>query len=355
LGRPVPIQWLEKSLAVPETALKHSWLMLADFPLFLAPMAGVTNTVFRRICKARGADVLTTEFVSAEGILHRNARTRHYLEFLEEERPLGVQLFGADPEHLAEAARAVIEWVQPDFLDLNFGCPVNKVVCRNGGSALLRDFPLLARVARAVVGAVRPVPVTAKIRIGWDHRSINAVQAAEILEQCGVCRIAVHGRTKEQGYSGRADWSVIAEVAAAVGVPVIGNGDIASAQDALKRKSEANIAGLMIGRAAMASPWIFSEIRAALTTGDPPAAPTPKEKWQLMREHCSQEVTWRRDERSAMKAMRSRLMAYTRGMAGAPRLRHRLAQVESLVELEDIAASELALDHRCLQSAAATN
>ena len=329
--------------------------MFADFPLFLAPMAGVTNTIFRRICKARGADVLTTEFVSAEGILHRNARTRHYLEFFDEERPLGVQLFGADPEHLAEAARAVIEWVQPDFLDLNFGCPVNKVVCRNGGSALLRDCPLLARIARTVVCAAHPVPVTAKIRIGWDHLSINAVQAAKILEQCGICRIAVHGRTKEQGYSGRADWSVIAEVAAAVGVPVIGNGDIASAQDALKRKSEANVAGLMIGRAAMASPWIFSEIRAALVTGTLPTAPTREEKWQLMRDHCSQEITWKHDERSAMKAMRSRLMAYTRGMPGAPRLRHRLARVESLAELEDVAASELALDEICLPPTTADN
>ena len=300
--------------------------MFADFPLFLAPMAGVTNTIFRRICKARGADVLTTEFVSAEGILHRNARTRHYLEFFDEERPLGVQLFGADPEHLAEAARAVIEWVQPDFLDLNFGCPVNKVVCRNGGSALLRDCPLLARIARTVVCAAHPVPVTAKIRIGWDHLSINAVQAA-----------------------------VIAEVAAAVGVPVIGNGDIASAQDALKRKSEANVAGLMIGRAAMASPWIFSEIRASLVTGTLPAAPTRGEKWQLMRAHSSQEIAWRHDERSAMKAMRYRLMAYTRGMPGAPRLRHRLARVESLAELEDIAASELALDEICLQPATAIN
>jgi tRNA-dihydrouridine synthase B len=334
---------------------KHSWLMFADFPLFLAPMAGVTNTVFRRICKARGADVLTTEFVSAEGILHRNARTKHYLEFFEEERPLGVQLFGADPKHLAEAARAVIDWVEPDFIDLNFGCPVNKVVCRNGGCALLRDLPLLARVAYAVVTAAQPVPVTAKIRIGWDHRSINAVQAAKILEQCGIGRMAVHGRTKEQGYSGRANWSVIAEVAAALGVPVIGNGDIGSAQDALERKNEANVAGLMIGRAAMASPWIFSEIRTALLTGIFPAAPTREQKWRLMRDHCSQEIIWRRDERFAMKAMRSRLMAYTRGMPGAPRLRHRLAQVGSLAELEDVAASELALDEICLQPASINN
>jgi tRNA-dihydrouridine synthase B len=313
--------------------------MPANFPLFLAPMAGVTNTVFRRICKSRGADVVTSEFVSAEGILHRNSRTNYYLEFQEDERPLGVQLFGAEPERLAEGARAVIDWVHPDFLDLNFGCPVNKVVCKNGGSSLLKDCPLLARVAAAVVRAADPVPVSAKIRIGWDHRSINAVTTARILEESGVCRIAVHGRTKEQGYSGRADWSVIGEVAAAVGLPVIGNGDIASAEDALMRRGETGVAGIMIGRAAMASPWIFSEIRAALDAGRVLPPPSLEERWWLIRDHCSQEILWRRDERMAMRAMRSRLMAYTRGMPGGARLRDRLAHVESFAELEDIAAA----------------
>lgn len=318
--------------------------MCENFPLFLAPMAGVTNTVFRRICKSKGADILTTEFVSAEGILHRNARTKYYLEFCEDERPLGVQLFGAEPERLAEAARAVIDWVRPDFLDLNFGCPVNKVVCKNGGSALLRDCPLLARVAQAVVRAAHPVPVTAKIRIGWDRHSINAVEAAHILEHSGVRRIAIHGRTKDQGYSGRADWSVIAEVASSVSVPVIGNGDIATAQDALKRKKETNVAGLMIGRAAMASPWIFSEVRAALVANTCVPQPSLEDRWRLIRDHCSQEIVWRRDERTAMKAMRSRLMAYTRGMPGGPRLRDRLAHVESLMEIDDLAASHLTIE-----------
>jgi nifR3 family TIM-barrel protein len=314
--------------------------MPANFLLFLAPMAGVTNTVFRRICKARGADVLTTEFVSAEGILHRNARTSYYLEFQEDERPVGVQLFGAEPGRLAEAARAVIDWVRPDFLDLNFGCPVNKVVCKNGGSSLLKDCPLLARVANAVVRAAHPVPVTAKILSG-NHRSVNARETARILEQSGVRRIAVHGRTKEQGYSGRADWSVIGEVAATVGIPVIGNGDIASAEDALKRRSETGVAGMMVGRAAMASPWIFSEIRAALNASRVLPPPSLEDRWRLICAHCSQEIVWRRDEQMAMKAMRSRLMAYTRGMPGGPRLRDRLAHVESLTELEDLAASHL--------------
>jgi len=315
--------------------------MPVDFPLFLAPMAGVTNTVFRRLCKAKGADVLTTEFVSAEGILHRNERTQYYLEFHEEERPVGVQLFGGEPERLACAAKAVIDWVHPDFLDLNFGCPVNKVVSKNGGSALLKDCPLLARVAEAVVKAADPVPVTAKIRIGWDQHSINAVQTARILEESGVRRIAVHGRTKEQGYTGEADWAVIAAVAAAVKIPVIGNGDITGAADVLKRRRETGVAGVMIGRAAMSHPWIFSEIRAALENGDLPAPPSLEEKWRFICAHCAAEIAWRGDEIMAMRSMRSRLMSYTKGMPGGSRLRERLSHVGGVAELEDIAALHL--------------
>lgn len=308
----------------------------AGFPLFLAPMAGVTNTVFRRICREMGADVLTSEFVSAEGIRHRNERTLRYVEFAESERPLGIQLFGADPERLGEAAREVIDWVGPDFIDLNFGCPVNKVVCKNGGSSLLRDCPLLKRVAEGVVRAAGEIPVTAKIRIGWDGRSINAVQTARLLEDAGVSRIAVHGRTKEQGYTGLANWDVIAAVAESVKVPVIGNGDIRGAADALHRKETSGVAGLMIGRAAMANPWIFSEIRAALI-GVPFRQPGLDERWELILRHCNEEVAWRGDEGSAMRAMRARLMTYTRGMHGGSRLRERLARVESLSELEDLA------------------
>src|SRR5256884_8904038 len=176
-----------------------------QFPLYLAPMAGVSDKIFRQLCKDNEADVLTTEFVSAEGIFRRNERTRAYLDFDEIERPIGVQLFGGDAEHMAEAARQVIDWVRPDFVDLNFGCPVNKVVCKNGGSALLKDCPTLERVARAVVSAIAPTPVTAKIRIGWDVGSINAVNVAKILVDAGIAAITVHGRTPAQGYSGGAD------------------------------------------------------------------------------------------------------------------------------------------------------
>src|SRR3982751_72542 len=190
------------------------------FPLYLAPMAGVSDKIFRHICKEHGADVLTTEFVSAEGIFRRTERTREYLDFDEIERPIGVQLFGGDADHMAEAARHVVDWVGPDFVDLNFGCPVNKVVSKNGGSALLKDCPTLARVAGAVVRAISPLPTTAKIRIGWGFDSINAVEIAKVLVDLGVQAITVHGRTRAQGYSGEADWKVIGEVAAAVPIPV---------------------------------------------------------------------------------------------------------------------------------------
>ncbi|MDD5201213.1 MAG: tRNA dihydrouridine synthase DusB [Terrimicrobiaceae bacterium] len=311
----------------------------APFPLFLAPMAGVTDTIFRRLCRERGADVLTSEFVSAEGIFHRNERTREYLEFQADERPVGVQLFGGDPGHLAEAARQVVDWVGPDFIDLNFGCPVNKVVCKQGGSALLKDFPLLERVAAAVVRAVAPRPVTAKIRIGWSAATINAPATARILENAGITRLAVHGRTKEQGYSGLADWDVIAEVAASVRIPVIGNGDIVSADDALKRRRETSVAGLMIGRAAMTNPWIFAEIQAAMEHTHDFRPPTLAERWTFIVNHCRLEVGRRGDERRALRSMRSRLMAYSRGLPHGRHLREQFARVESVAEIEDIATA----------------
>jgi nifR3 family TIM-barrel protein len=313
-----------------------------SLPLFLAPMAGVTNSVFRRICREKGADILTTEFVSADGIMHRNTRTREYVEFQESERPMGVQLFGGDPDRLAEAAKQVIDWVHPDFIDINFGCPVNKVVCRHGGSSLLRDCPTLEKVASAVVRACDPLPVTAKIRIGWDSSSVNAVQTAGILQGTGIRRVAVHGRTRAQGYGGSADWEVIAKVAAAVTIPVIGNGDITDGATALLRRSS-GVAGLMIGRAAMTNPWIFSEITAVLS-GVPYEPPTLIERWNLVRRHCSEEIAARGNERVAMQGMRARLMAYTRGMKAARPLRSRLSAVSSLTELEVVIADHLAGD-----------
>ena len=304
-------------------------------------MAGVTDSIFRRLCKEYGADVVVTEFVAAEGIFRRNERTLEYLEFTDEERPLGVQLFGADPAHLGEAARMVLDWKQPDFLDLNFGCPVNKVVSKNGGSALLRDCPLLERVASAVVKAVAPHPVTAKIRIGWCKDTINAVTTARVLEGAGVQALAVHGRTKDQGYSGEADWDVIAEVAASVRIPVIGNGDIGGAAD-LARRLSTGVRGVMIGRGAMCAPWIFREIAHWQATGEILPAPPLEDQWAHIRRHCTLMIAREGSEPYALSSMRSRLMAYSRGMPQAKHLRFRFSHIASLAELDDIAAENLA-------------
>src|SRR2546421_9371747 len=308
------------------------------FPLFLAPMACVTDKVFRQICKRYGADVLVTEFVSAEGVFRRNERTREYLDFDECERPIGVQLFGGNAEHMAEAAKQVVDWVAPDFIDLNFGCPVNKVVAKNGGSALLKDCRTLAAVAEAVVRAVAPLPVTAKIRIGWDADSINAPRVAKILEETGIQAVAVHGRTRAQGYSGEADWKVIGEVVSAVAIPVIGNGDLTSGADVIRRRAETEIAGAMIGRAAMSAPWIFNQVKHYFATGEHLPSPSIEEKWLLIQRHCQLAVAEWQNEDQAMRSMRARLMAYSKGFPNSRALREKFQHISCLAEISEIAA-----------------
>ncbi len=320
------------------------WFANNRFPLYLAPMAGVTDVIFRQICKELGADVMVTEFVSAEGIMQADERTRKYTEFTEEQRPVGVQLFGADGRRMGEAARKIIDWKRPDFIDLNFGCPVNKVVTRNGGSSLLKDCPLLAEVATGLVRAVGDqVPVTAKIRIGWDEKSINAAAVARILEDCGIRAIAVHGRTRSQGYGGAADWEVIDAVARAVSIPVIGNGDLSCGADVARRKRETAVSGVMIGRAAMHNPWVFREAKHFLETGKESAEITLEERWELVLRHCRMAVESGRhgSEIQTLTAMRSRLMAYCKGFPGAKDLRQRLCHVASVAAVEELAADSI--------------
>jgi len=332
------------------------WFQNDQFPLYLAPMAGVTDLIFRKICKEMGADVMTTEFVSAEGIIQADKRTRKYTEFEDEQRPVGIQLFGADGSRMAEAAHKIIDWKQPDFIDLNFGCPVKKVVSRNGGSSLLRDCPLLAEVAGTVANSVGGrVPVTAKIRIGWDASTINAPEICQLLEDKGIQSIAVHGRTRAQGYSGEADWDTIDACARAVSIPVIGNGDITSSADVLRRKRETAISGVMIGRAAMGSPWIFREMRAALNnnsqeqnSSDSSTEPLEmllSDQWALILRHVRLSIEWGRygNELQTLRSMRSRLMAYSKGFPSGKPLRLQFSQISSLSELENIANEHLNL------------
>ena len=329
------------------------WFADNRFPLYLAPMAGVTDAIFRGLCKELGADVMVTEFVSAEGIMQADGRTRKYTDFDEAQRPVGVQLFGADGVRMGEAALKIIDWKQPDFIDINFGCPVNKVVAKNGGSSLLRDCPLLESVAREIVKAV-PIPVTAKMRIGWDANQINAVDVARRLEDCGIQAIAVHGRTRAQGYTGLADWDVIGAVAEAVKIPVIGNGDIATGADVELRRAQTSVRGIMIGRAAMINPWVFQEAKHYLAHGTQLVPATPEARLQFMLRHCRLVVESGRngDELQTMRSMRSRLMNYTKSLPAGKLLRIRFAHIASLMELEDLAAAYLA--HR-IERVAGTN
>lgn len=328
------------------------WFQSDRFPLYLAPMAGVTDVVFRGLCKELGADVMVTEFVSSEGIIRRDDRTRKYTEFEDEQRPVGVQLFGANAQNMAEAAKKVVDWKRPDFIDINFGCPVNKVVGKNGGSSLLKDCPVLADVAGTVAKAVS-VPVTAKIRIGWDEKSINALSVVKILEDVGMQAVAIHGRTRSQGYTGEANWDVISACAEAAGVPVIGNGDIASVEDVKLRRDTTQVSGLMIGRSAMSNPWIFQEAKHYLKTGETPQPVSLEARWDLILRHARLALEYGRygDERHTMQAMRSRLMAYSKGFPSGKRLRASFAQVGSFKELEGIAEEYLAYLSRRSQAA----
>lgn len=316
------------------------WFSNDRFPLYLAPMAGVTDVVFRGMCKELGADVMVTEFVSAEGILQRDDRTRHYTEFDEAQRPIGVQLFGSDGVRMGEAARKIIDWKQPDFIDINFGCPVNKVVAKNGGSSLLKDCPLLQSVAAEVAKAV-PIPVTAKMRIGWDAQNVNAVEVARILEDSGMQAIAVHGRTRAQGYTGEADWEVIDQVAAAVKIPVIGNGDIHSGADVQRRRAQTRVRGIMIGRAAMTNPWVFQEAKHFLATGEQSKPASIEDRFAFMRRHCVAAIAHdgRGREFEILRSMRNRLMNYTKSIPGGKWLRQHFSQVASLTQLDDILAA----------------
>lgn len=301
-------------------------------PLALAPMAGVTNWPFRRLCKEHGCGLVVTEFVSDKALLYDSKRTREMIQLMPDERPAGVQLFGADPDTMARAAVRVAELEQPDLIDINMGCPAPKVTKGRGGSSLLKEPEVAQEIVRAVVRAVAPLPVTVKMRIGWDARSINAVEVARRVEEAGARMITVHGRTREQHYSGRADWDVIAAVARAVSVPVLGNGDVADPVDAAERLRTAGVAGLAVGRGALGNPWIFSRTLHYLETGELLPEPGPRERVETALRHLDMMIAYK-GEFLAVREMRKHAAWYLKGLHGSAGVRAAVNQAERPEEL----------------------
>jgi len=321
---------------VSKVAPRLPWFGPGKFPLYLAPMARHTDVAFRQLCKEQGADVMVTEFVQSEALIRDNAKAWEMVDFTEGQRPMGVQIFGATPASMAKAARLVCDRMKPDFLDLNFGCPAHKVIEQNAGSGLLRCTPLLYDLVKAVKDAIPDVPLTAKMRLGWDHATIVAVEVAGRLQELGVEALAVHGRTKEQGYSGEAHWGWIAQVAAAVDIPVVGNGDVKDGASALLRRRETGVSGLMIGRAALGNPWIFAQIKAAMEGREGFAAEIGmQQRWDCMIRlaELTIEVHASRLGTRDVRWMLDRMHPLTHGLPGSRKLRDRLRHCLTLDDL----------------------
>lgn len=295
-------------------------------PVFLAPMAGVTDQPFRIIARRMGCGMTVSEMVSAQGIKYRNEKTMDMLRIAEEERPTAIQLFGSEPQKLAEAAK-VVEASGADAIDFNMGCPVQKIVANGEGSALMRNPRLAGKILSAMVQAVK-VPVTVKMRIGWDEEHLNGVECAKVAESAGVSAIAVHGRTKVQFYEGKANWEEIAKIKAAVQVPVIGNGDIFSLEDAKRMLAQTAVDGVMVGRGADGNPWIFRDLAAYFTNKPLPEAPSEDERLNLALEHLEMLVAYK-GEAVAVKEFRRHMGCYIKGMPGAAAQRARFYSIST--------------------------
>lgn len=297
----------------------------------LSPMAGVTDLVFRAVCREQGADMTFCEFVSADGIVHGNDATRELMELGPDEHPVGIQLFGADPSSLAEAAREA-EKLRPDVIDLNFGCPVKKIVKRNGGSALLCNLPLMEQIVTAVVEATS-LPVTAKIRLGWSEGTQNYMETTRMLEESGACAITIHGRTRDQKFSGIADWGPIAEVKSAATVPIIGNGDVWSGEDYLRLIRETGCDAAMIARAAIGNPFIFAEIGAAIR-GEEWLPPSVDEVVTTLLDHAQREVALK-GPRTGVNRMKRHFASYLRGYPRVADLRKAVFATNDMAEISE--------------------
>jgi len=308
---------------------------LGEFPLLLAPMEDVSDPPFRALCKKHGADLMYTEFISSEGLIRDAIKSRQKLDIFDYEKPIGIQIFGGDEDAMAMSAK-IVDATNPDLLDINFGCPVKKVVCKGAGAGVLKDVDLMIRLTKACINSTK-LPVTVKTRLGWDDSMINIMEVAERLQDIGVEALSIHGRTRAQMYKGEADWSYIAEVKnnPRIKIPIFGNGDIDTPEKAVEYKNRYGVDGIMVGRASIGYPWIFNEIKHFMATGEHLAAPGIKDRVEAARDHLNMSVKWK-GERLGVVEMKRHYTNYFKGIAHFKEFRTKLVTSFDLQEILDI-------------------
>lgn len=308
---------------------------LGDFPLLLAPMEDVSDPPFRAVCKENGADMMYTEFISSEGLIRDAVKSRQKLDIFEYERPIGIQLFGSDVDHMRQSAEIATQ-VNPDLIDINYGCPVKQVACRGAGAALLRDIPLMVKMTEAVVKATH-LPVTVKTRLGWDDNTKNILEVAERLQDVGIKALTIHGRTRSQMYKGAADWTLIGSVKEnpRVHIPIFGNGDMDSPEKVVEYKNRYGVDGVMIGRASIGYPWIFNEIKHYMRHGECPSQPDVAERVRVTKKHLDFSIRWK-GERTGVLEMRRHYTNYFKGLPNFRPFRTRLVDTLEVTELYGI-------------------
>lgn len=308
-------------------------IQLPDFPLLLAPMEDVSDPPFRALCKKHGADLMYTEFISSEGLIRNAAKGMKKLDIFEQERPIGIQLFGGSEDAMEEAAR-IAEAVRPDLIDINYGCPVHKVVNKGAGACLLQDVPKMVRLTAAIVKAVK-VPVTVKTRLGWNDATKNIMEVAERLQDVGISALSIHGRTRAQLYKGPADWTLIGEVKSnpRINIPIFGNGDIDSPEKAVEYRDRYGVDGVMIGRASIGNPFIFNEIKHYIATGELLPPPSIAQKVEAAREHLRSSIAWKGDWEGVVE-MRRHYGNYLKGLPNVKEMRLRLCTEREPAVLE---------------------
>jgi tRNA-dihydrouridine synthase B len=310
-------------------------IQLADFPLLLAPMEDVSDPPFRAVCKVNGADLMYTEFISSEGLIRDAIKSRQKLDIFDYERPIGIQIFGGDEEAMAMSAK-IVDAVNPELVDINFGCPVKKVVTKGAGAAVLKDVDVMVKLTEAVVRSTS-LPVTVKTRLGWDENSKNIEEVAERLQDVGIKALAIHGRTRAQLYKGEADWTLIARVKEnpRIDIPIFGNGDIDSPEKALEYKSRYGVDGIMIGRAAIGYPWIFNEIKHFIQTGEHLTPPTIEQRVEVIRQHLHHSVEWK-GLIPGINEMRRHYTNYLKGLPNIKEYRLKLVTTHSVEEIDEV-------------------